>query len=48
MTAAGKAYDEEAWRRLWELSEELTGVHYEFPTVRARHDGVSADEAGAS
>jgi NAD(P)-dependent dehydrogenase (short-subunit alcohol dehydrogenase family) len=31
VTAAGKAYDEAAWRRLWEVSEELTGVHYEFP-----------------
>ena len=30
VSAAGKAYDEEAWRRLWEVSEELTGVHYEF------------------
>jgi NAD(P)-dependent dehydrogenase (short-subunit alcohol dehydrogenase family) len=30
VTAAGKAYDEAAWRRLWEVSEELTGVHYEF------------------
>jgi NAD(P)-dependent dehydrogenase (short-subunit alcohol dehydrogenase family) len=30
VTAAGKAYDEQAWRRLWEISEELTGVHYEF------------------
>ncbi len=30
VTAAGKAYDEHAWRRLWEVSEELTGVHYEF------------------
>ncbi|HZE05923.1 MAG TPA: oxidoreductase [Solirubrobacteraceae bacterium] len=34
VTAAGKAYDEPAWRRLWEVSEELTGVHYEFPEVR--------------
>lgn len=34
VTAAGKAYDQQAWRRLWEVSEELTGVHYEFP-VRA-------------
>jgi len=34
VTAAGKAYDEDAWRRLWEVSEELTGVHYEF-TVAA-------------
>ena len=33
VTAAGKAYDEDAWRRLWEASEELTGVHYEFPAV---------------
>jgi NAD(P)-dependent dehydrogenase (short-subunit alcohol dehydrogenase family) len=33
VTAAGKAYDEQAWRRLWEVSEELTGVHYEFPSV---------------
>jgi NAD(P)-dependent dehydrogenase (short-subunit alcohol dehydrogenase family) len=31
VTAAGKAYDEQAWRRLWEISEELTGVRYEFP-----------------
>lgn len=30
VTAAGKAYDEAAWRRLWEVSEELTGVSYEF------------------
>jgi NAD(P)-dependent dehydrogenase (short-subunit alcohol dehydrogenase family) len=28
--AAGKAYDQAAWRRLWEVSEELTGVRYEF------------------
>jgi NAD(P)-dependent dehydrogenase (short-subunit alcohol dehydrogenase family) len=28
--AAGKAYDETAWLRLWEASEQLTGVHYEF------------------
>jgi NAD(P)-dependent dehydrogenase (short-subunit alcohol dehydrogenase family) len=28
VTAAGKAYDLEAARRLWEVSEELTGVHY--------------------
>ena len=30
VTAAGKAYDRRAWRRLWDVSEELTGVHYEF------------------
>ena len=30
VSAAGKAYDEAAWRRLWEISEELTGVGYEF------------------
>ena len=30
VTAAGKAYDEDAWRRLWEVSEQLTGVRYEF------------------
>jgi NAD(P)-dependent dehydrogenase (short-subunit alcohol dehydrogenase family) len=30
VTAAGKAYDQEAWRRLWEVSEELTGVRYSF------------------
>jgi NAD(P)-dependent dehydrogenase (short-subunit alcohol dehydrogenase family) len=30
VSAASKAYDEDAWRRLWEVSEELTGVHYEF------------------
>ncbi|HUE25340.1 MAG TPA: oxidoreductase [Solirubrobacteraceae bacterium] len=30
VTAAGKAYDEDSWRRLWEVSEALTGVHYSF------------------
>jgi NAD(P)-dependent dehydrogenase (short-subunit alcohol dehydrogenase family) len=30
VTAARKAYDEEAWRRLWDVSEQLTGVHYAF------------------
>jgi NAD(P)-dependent dehydrogenase (short-subunit alcohol dehydrogenase family) len=30
VTAAGKAYDEDAWRRLWQVSEDLTGVSYEF------------------
>jgi NAD(P)-dependent dehydrogenase (short-subunit alcohol dehydrogenase family) len=35
VTAAGKAYDEAAWRRLWEISEQLTGVSYEFAGVRA-------------
>ena len=29
--AASKAYDENASQRLWAVSEELTGVHYEFP-----------------
>ncbi|MFL5823001.1 MAG: oxidoreductase [Solirubrobacteraceae bacterium] len=32
VTAASRAYDEESWRRLWETSEELTGVRYEFAT----------------
>jgi NAD(P)-dependent dehydrogenase (short-subunit alcohol dehydrogenase family) len=35
VTAAGKAYDEQAWRRLWEVSEQLTGVHYEFAVALA-------------
>jgi NAD(P)-dependent dehydrogenase (short-subunit alcohol dehydrogenase family) len=35
VTAAGKAYDEAAWRRLWEVSEELTGVHYDFAAAGA-------------
>ncbi|HTU86544.1 MAG TPA: oxidoreductase [Solirubrobacteraceae bacterium] len=30
VTAARKAYDEQDWHRLWEVSEDLTGVHYEF------------------
>jgi NAD(P)-dependent dehydrogenase (short-subunit alcohol dehydrogenase family) len=30
VTAAGRAYDEDVWRRLWEVSEELTGVQYDF------------------
>jgi NAD(P)-dependent dehydrogenase (short-subunit alcohol dehydrogenase family) len=36
VTAAGRAYDEEAWRRLWEISEELTGVSYDFTASPAR------------
>ncbi len=35
VSAARKAYDEADWRRLWVLSEELTGVHYEFAGARA-------------
>ena len=35
VTAAGKAYDERAWRRLWEVSEELTGVRYDFASAAA-------------
>jgi NAD(P)-dependent dehydrogenase (short-subunit alcohol dehydrogenase family) len=30
VTAAGRAYDEEKWSRLWQISEQLTGVDYEF------------------
>jgi NAD(P)-dependent dehydrogenase (short-subunit alcohol dehydrogenase family) len=30
VTATGKAYNEDDWRRLWDVSEQLTGVHYEF------------------
>ncbi len=30
VTAASKAYDEVTWLRLWEVSEELTGVRYDF------------------
>ncbi|MDQ6607215.1 MAG: oxidoreductase [Actinomycetota bacterium] len=33
--ASGRAYDEETWRRLWEVSEELTGVRFEFPAAAA-------------
>jgi NAD(P)-dependent dehydrogenase (short-subunit alcohol dehydrogenase family) len=35
VTAAGKAYEESDWRRLWEVSEQLTGVQYEFAGARA-------------
>ncbi|MBV9337373.1 MAG: SDR family oxidoreductase [Solirubrobacterales bacterium] len=35
VTAAGKAYDEQAWRRLWNVSEQLSGVRYEFPKAAA-------------
>jgi NAD(P)-dependent dehydrogenase (short-subunit alcohol dehydrogenase family) len=35
VSGAGKAYDEETWRRLWDVSEQLTGVRYEFPAVAA-------------
>ena len=30
VTAARKAYEEQDWQRLWEVSEQLTGVHYAF------------------
>jgi len=30
VTAAGRAYDEQASARLWQVSEELTGVQYAF------------------
>ena len=35
VTAARKAYEEDDWRRLWEVSEQLTGVHYEFASAVA-------------
>ena len=35
VTAAGKAYDEQAWSRLWTISEQLTGVDYEFTVPAA-------------
>jgi NAD(P)-dependent dehydrogenase (short-subunit alcohol dehydrogenase family) len=35
VTGAGRAYDEETARRLWEVSEELTGVRYQFTTPAA-------------
>lgn len=35
VTAARKAYDENIWARLWEVSEELTGVRYEFAAATA-------------
>jgi hypothetical protein len=30
VTASGRAYDETVWRRLWEVSEQLTGVTFQF------------------
>jgi len=30
VTAISRAYDESDWRRLWEISEEMTGVTYQF------------------
>jgi NAD(P)-dependent dehydrogenase (short-subunit alcohol dehydrogenase family) len=30
VTGAPKAYNQETWQRLWEVSEELTGVRYSF------------------
>jgi NAD(P)-dependent dehydrogenase (short-subunit alcohol dehydrogenase family) len=35
VSAAGRAYDEDAWKRLWKISEELTGVSYEFSAAAA-------------
>jgi NAD(P)-dependent dehydrogenase (short-subunit alcohol dehydrogenase family) len=39
VTAIGRAYDENAWRRLWELSEELTGVAYRFAAAAVAEPG---------
>jgi NAD(P)-dependent dehydrogenase (short-subunit alcohol dehydrogenase family) len=36
VTATGKAYDEETARRLWEVSEQLTDVHYQWPVAAER------------
>jgi hypothetical protein len=33
--ASERAWDEQTARRLWETSEELTGVHYDFGAVAA-------------
>jgi NAD(P)-dependent dehydrogenase (short-subunit alcohol dehydrogenase family) len=33
--AAARAYDEDSARRLWEVSEQLTGVSYPFPAAAA-------------
>jgi NAD(P)-dependent dehydrogenase (short-subunit alcohol dehydrogenase family) len=38
VSASSRAYDEAVWERLWEVSEQLTGVHYDF--------GVKAAAAG--
>lgn len=35
VTASGRAYAEEDWQRLWEISEDLTGVEYDFGTPAA-------------
>jgi NAD(P)-dependent dehydrogenase (short-subunit alcohol dehydrogenase family) len=35
VTAARKAYEERAWLALWEVSEELTGVRYDFTAAPA-------------
>ena len=35
VTGAGRAYDEDAAARLWEVSEGLTGVRYQFTTPAA-------------
>jgi hypothetical protein len=35
VTASGRAQDQQLARRLWEVSEELTGVRYDFGGVPA-------------
>ena len=35
VSAAGKAYDEAAAARLWDVSVELTGVSFDFPALAA-------------
>ncbi len=40
--AAGAAYDRQTAARLWQVSEELTGVHYEFLIDTPEHASVLA------
>ncbi|HEX2909944.1 MAG TPA: hypothetical protein VH186_03995 [Chloroflexia bacterium] len=38
--ATPKAYDKETARRLWNLSEELTGIYYDFKQQPAKAEKV--------
>jgi NAD(P)-dependent dehydrogenase (short-subunit alcohol dehydrogenase family) len=39
VTGIGRAYDEDVWRRLWDVSEELTGVPYRFGAAAVGEPG---------
>ncbi len=44
VTGKKSAYDEDVWRRLWTISEELTGVSYRFGAAAVGEPLVETSE----